>query len=149
MRALTTRKLRFPLLLAAIVAWTVVPFAVAQQRSRTPAPTSVRLYIFDCGKITAVGEAALGFQPGQLANTAMFTPCYLIVHPRGTMMWDTGEIPDRDFNKEQTARSREMIETSPKPQRKSGSSTTQLQVPGSRSHLSIMTKPGMKTALSD
>jgi glyoxylase-like metal-dependent hydrolase (beta-lactamase superfamily II) len=27
----------------------------------------------------------------------MFTPCYLIVHPRGTLIWDTGEIPDRDF----------------------------------------------------
>ncbi len=27
----------------------------------------------------------------------MVTPCYLIVHPRGTMMWDTGEIPDADF----------------------------------------------------
>jgi glyoxylase-like metal-dependent hydrolase (beta-lactamase superfamily II) len=27
----------------------------------------------------------------------MVTPCYLVVHPRGTMMWDTGEIPDADF----------------------------------------------------
>jgi glyoxylase-like metal-dependent hydrolase (beta-lactamase superfamily II) len=57
----------------------------------------VRLYILDCGKITGVGETNFGFQRGQLANTEMFTPCYLIVHPRGTMMWDTGEIPDRDF----------------------------------------------------
>ena len=22
------------------------------------------------------------------------TPCYLVVHPRGTLMWDVGEIPD-------------------------------------------------------
>ena len=27
----------------------------------------------------------------------MVTPCYLVVHPRGTLMWDTGEIPDADF----------------------------------------------------
>src|SRR5262249_2401167 len=31
------------------------------------------------------------------ANTEMFTPCYLIAHPRGTMIWDTGEIPDSQF----------------------------------------------------
>ncbi len=28
----------------------------------------------------------------------MVTPCFLIVHPRGTMMWDTGEIPDSAFS---------------------------------------------------
>jgi glyoxylase-like metal-dependent hydrolase (beta-lactamase superfamily II) len=42
-----------------------------------------------------VGETAFGFKPGQLANTEMFTPCFLIAHPKGTLMWDTGEIPDQ------------------------------------------------------
>jgi glyoxylase-like metal-dependent hydrolase (beta-lactamase superfamily II) len=27
----------------------------------------------------------------------MVTPCFLIVHPRGSLMWDTGEIPDSAF----------------------------------------------------
>src|SRR5438046_9956239 len=27
----------------------------------------------------------------------MSTPCYLIAHPKGTLMGDTGEVPDRDF----------------------------------------------------
>jgi len=27
----------------------------------------------------------------------MFTPCFLIAHPRGTMIWDTGEIADAQF----------------------------------------------------
>ena len=27
----------------------------------------------------------------------MITPCFLIAHPRGTLMWDTGEIPDSAF----------------------------------------------------
>src|SRR5215510_14645409 len=71
--------------------------ATAQQKGRAQAPKSVRLYILDCGKITGVGETQFGFQPGQLANTEMFTPCYLIAHPRGTLIWDTGEIPDKDF----------------------------------------------------
>jgi N-acyl homoserine lactone hydrolase len=55
------------------------------------------MYIFDCGKITGVGETQFGFQRGQLANTQMFTPCFLIAHPRGTLMWDTGQIMDRDY----------------------------------------------------
>src|SRR5215469_4400047 len=71
--------------------------ATAQQKGRPEPPKSVRLYILDCGKITGVGETAFGFQPGQLATTEMFTPCYLIAHPRGTLMWDTGEISDKDF----------------------------------------------------
>jgi glyoxylase-like metal-dependent hydrolase (beta-lactamase superfamily II) len=57
----------------------------------------VRLYILDCGKITGLGAAAFGFKEGELATTEMITPCFLIAHPRGTLMWDTGEIPDRDF----------------------------------------------------
>src|SRR5215470_2318035 len=71
--------------------------ATAQQKGRPEPPKSVRLYILDCGKITGVGETQFGFQPGQLATTEMFTPCYLIAHPRGTLMWDTGEISDKDF----------------------------------------------------
>src|SRR5262249_28128668 len=46
---------------------------------------------------TGAAEEDFGFQKGQLANTEMFTPCYLIVHPRGSMMWDTGEISDANF----------------------------------------------------
>src|SRR5215813_8335538 len=71
--------------------------ATAQQKGRPEPPKSVRFYILDCGKITGVGETRFGFQPGQLATTEMFTPCYLIAHPRGTLMWDTGEISDKDF----------------------------------------------------
>src|SRR6266699_2801471 len=97
MSAMLTRNLRFVLFAGALSALAAVPFATAQQTGRTQPPKSVRLYILDCGKITGVGETAFGFQPGQLATTEMFTPCYLIAHPRGTLMWDTGEIPDRDF----------------------------------------------------
>jgi glyoxylase-like metal-dependent hydrolase (beta-lactamase superfamily II) len=27
----------------------------------------------------------------------MITPCFLVVHPRGSLIWDTGEIPDSAF----------------------------------------------------
>ena len=88
------RTLRF--LLIVVVVLTAVS-GTAQQKGRPEPPKSVRLYILDCGKITGVGETQFGFKPGQLATTEMFTPCYLIAHPSGTLMWDTGEIPDKDF----------------------------------------------------
>ncbi len=53
--------------------------------------------MFDCGKITGVGADAFGFKDNELANTEMITPCFLIAHPRGTLMWDVGEIPDSAF----------------------------------------------------
>jgi N-acyl homoserine lactone hydrolase len=32
-----------------------------------------------------------------MADTNMMTPCFLIVHQRGSLIWDTGEIPDSAF----------------------------------------------------
>jgi N-acyl homoserine lactone hydrolase len=81
---------------AALAALATVPVvnARAQQHKKPPPPPSLRLYIFDCGKITGVGAAAFGFKDGELATTEMVTPCFLIAHPRGTLMWDVGEITD-------------------------------------------------------
>ena len=81
----------------AVIALAIVPFTATGQQKKPAAPKSVRLYILDCGDITGVGEAQFGFKQGQLADSRMVTPCYLVVHPRGTLMWDTGEIPDADF----------------------------------------------------
>jgi len=82
---------------AALILSAILPFAATGQTKKPAAPKSLRLYILDCGDITGVGEAEFGFKAGQLADSRMVTPCYLVVHPRGTMMWDTGEIPDTDF----------------------------------------------------
>jgi N-acyl homoserine lactone hydrolase len=72
--------------------------AVGFSQTRKPAPPkSVRLYVLDCGRITVANGDSMGFKPGELATANMVTPCFLIVHPRGTLMWDTGEIPDRAF----------------------------------------------------
>jgi N-acyl homoserine lactone hydrolase len=60
-------------------------------------PQSLRLHVLDCGKITPASVEQYGLKPSEMANTEMITPCFLIVHPRGTMMWDTGEISDSAF----------------------------------------------------
>jgi N-acyl homoserine lactone hydrolase len=71
------------------------PTANAQQKPQPP--QSLRLYVLDCGKITPASVENYSLKPSEMANTEMITPCFLIVHPRGTMIWDTGEIPDSAF----------------------------------------------------
>src|SRR5215213_6405057 len=58
---------------------------------------SLRLYVLDCGIITPPNVDNYGFKPSEVAEMRMVTPCFLIVHPRGSLMWDTGEIPDSAF----------------------------------------------------
>ena len=79
-----------------LVSLFVLPPGVAQTRKINP-PKSLRLYVLDCGKITVANGDSMGFKPEELATSNMITPCFLIVHPKGTMMWDTGEIPDSAF----------------------------------------------------
>ena len=70
---------------------------VSTMSAAPAAPKSVRLYIFDCGVIKGLGVELFGFKPGEVPARDFFVPCYLVVHPKGTMMWDVGVIPDSAF----------------------------------------------------
>jgi glyoxylase-like metal-dependent hydrolase (beta-lactamase superfamily II) len=68
--------------------------AAAQTR---PAVQSTRLYVMDCGLLLR-GDPMMrfGLTTEQVGGRVDFmTPCLLVVHPGGTMLWDTGMIPDR------------------------------------------------------
>ena len=72
--------------------------AHAQQPATPQPPPSLRLYVLDCGIINGADiEKTYGLKPSEMATTKMVTPCFLIVHPHGSMIWDTGEIPDSAF----------------------------------------------------
>jgi len=87
----------FVMLVAAVsMAFGFMP-ANAQQPQRAQPPQSLRLYVLDCGKITPANADAYGLKSSEMATVNMITPCFLIVHPRGTMIWDTGEISDSAF----------------------------------------------------
>src|SRR5579863_2533539 len=75
------------------------PLALAQATPKaTPKPPkSVRLYIFNCGSIKGLSPATFNFKPEEVKATEMVVPCYLVVHPLGTMIWDTGVIADSAF----------------------------------------------------
>jgi N-acyl homoserine lactone hydrolase len=53
--------------------------------------------VLDCGIITPPNVDNYGLKVSEVADTRMVTPCFLIAHPRGSLMWDTGEIPDSAF----------------------------------------------------
>jgi N-acyl homoserine lactone hydrolase len=72
-----------------------------------PAPKTVRLYVFDCGvlNVTPQGVERYHVTPAEVGETRMAVPCFLVAHPRGTLMWDVGVIPDATVEAEaQSAR---------------------------------------------
>ena len=56
-----------------------------------------RLYVFDCGRLTVEDPSRFNFTKAEIAVLDLSVPCYLVVHPRGTLMWDTGVVPDNLF----------------------------------------------------
>ena len=71
----------------------------AQPRTPPPAPKTVRLYVFDCGllNITSEGVQRYHVTPAEVGETRMSVPCFLVAHPKGTLLWDLGVIPDDDI----------------------------------------------------
>lgn len=82
-----------PVLIAALLS---MAFGFSPAAAQQPVP-SLRLYVLDCGRITPANADAYGLDATKMATINMVTPCFLIVHPRGSLMWDTGEIPDSAF----------------------------------------------------
>jgi glyoxylase-like metal-dependent hydrolase (beta-lactamase superfamily II) len=72
------------------------PFAAAQQ-PKAQAPKSVRLYVFDCGSLNIPDTTPYRFKKEELATSMMSVACFLVAHPKGTLMWDTGAVPDSSF----------------------------------------------------
>ena len=63
---------------------------------RAPVPKLLRLYVFDCGVLqpTVEGVERYHVTTSEVGETRMPVPCFLVAHPRGTLMWDVGVIPD-------------------------------------------------------
>jgi N-acyl homoserine lactone hydrolase len=80
--------------MAATVLISLTTFAATSESKPKP-PKSTRLYIFDCGLLTMSAPATFGFTKEEIGEKQPFAvPCYLVVHPKGTLMWDVGVIPD-------------------------------------------------------
>jgi glyoxylase-like metal-dependent hydrolase (beta-lactamase superfamily II) len=69
-------------------------FVAALAAGAPPRVQSVRLYVFDCGVLKRGEPTAYGLTRAQVGSTDFADACYLIAHPRGTLLWDVGIIPD-------------------------------------------------------
>ena len=68
---------------------------VASSEGAAP-PSSVRLYVFDCGTMQA-DVSRFRLERSEVATNVLATPCFMVAHPRGTLMWDVGAVPDADW----------------------------------------------------
>jgi N-acyl homoserine lactone hydrolase len=70
---------------------------LAAAEKHAKAPKSLRLYIFDCGIIHTTNADGYSLKKEEVGSTEMAIPCILVAHPKGTLMWDNGDIPDSAF----------------------------------------------------
>jgi glyoxylase-like metal-dependent hydrolase (beta-lactamase superfamily II) len=85
--------------LAVILVATIAPalaMPAGNDATRQSAASSLRLYVFDCGTLKA-DPARFRLKPEEVATTDLSVPCFLIVHPRGQLVWDPGAVPDEDW----------------------------------------------------
>jgi glyoxylase-like metal-dependent hydrolase (beta-lactamase superfamily II) len=79
------------------VAVAVLAVAEADAQRAQAAPPSPRIYVFDNGTISGLDPAVFNFKREELREVDFVNASYLIVHPRGTLMFDSGGIPDAEF----------------------------------------------------
>ncbi|HTC33565.1 MAG TPA: N-acyl homoserine lactonase family protein [Bryobacteraceae bacterium] len=91
---------RTPIL--ALIALAAVPLGAqnAPAHHAPKPPKTLRLYIFDCGVLKPEDAKSFGFD--KVAELKMSVPCFLVAHPKGTMMWDVGVVPDSDVKEDAT-----------------------------------------------
>jgi N-acyl homoserine lactone hydrolase len=87
------------LALVSLIVFAMVAKPSPAQKKAEPVK-SLRVYLFDCGMIKGLNPSEYQLKKEDMKSTDMVVPCYLIVHPKGTLMWDVGVIPDSAFNGE-------------------------------------------------
>jgi glyoxylase-like metal-dependent hydrolase (beta-lactamase superfamily II) len=70
--------------------------AVAQPH-KPPPPKSVRVYVLDGGSLNIPDTSPYQLKKEDVATTYMSVASFFIVHPKGTLMWDAGAVPDSSF----------------------------------------------------
>jgi glyoxylase-like metal-dependent hydrolase (beta-lactamase superfamily II) len=69
----------------------------ASAQNQRPAPSSVRLYVLDGGTLES-DPARYRLTKEDVGTTQLSVAAYLVVHPKGVLLWDTGAVPDGDWN---------------------------------------------------
>lgn len=80
---------------AFLVALTILGLSpIASAQTKAQPPDSLRLYVFDCGRLDIPDITPYRLTRAEIATNVMSVPCFLVAHPKGTLMWDVGAVPD-------------------------------------------------------
>ena len=99
------RRIMIAMLAASFPAWFDARAAV--QGAEQP----MRLYVFDGGVLES-DPARYRLKPDEVATSQLSVAAFLIVHPRGTLMWDTGAIADDTWMPEARPRQHPVLSNS-------------------------------------
>ncbi len=85
-----------------ILVLAVCGLAACSGPSRAPsgdrsAPTSPRLYVFDGGTLHVDDPSRFQLTRQEIGETDLSVACYLVAHPKGTLMWDACAVPDSEW----------------------------------------------------
>lgn len=81
------------LAVAAVVAVTACSESPTPSPKAAPAVQALRLYVFQCGMIDVNDISVFHPGVGKGQKKRLTDSCYLIAHPKGTLIWDAG-LPD-------------------------------------------------------
>ena len=84
-------------LLTLAAALAVFPAGVLVAQNRPAAVQAVRLYVFENGHIRGLDPKLFNFTREEIREPDFVNISYLIVHPKGTLQFDAGAVPDSHF----------------------------------------------------
>jgi glyoxylase-like metal-dependent hydrolase (beta-lactamase superfamily II) len=64
---------------------------------KAQAPRTTRLYVFDCGVLHNSDMGRFNLKAEDVTTSGMSMGCFLVAHPKGNLIWDTGAVPDNSW----------------------------------------------------
>jgi glyoxylase-like metal-dependent hydrolase (beta-lactamase superfamily II) len=83
--------------IAAIAATIALVMSMTPAAQTPPRVTALRLYVFENGFIRGLDTKLFNLPREEVKEPDFVNSSYLIVHPRGTLQFDSGGIPDGQF----------------------------------------------------
>jgi glyoxylase-like metal-dependent hydrolase (beta-lactamase superfamily II) len=84
-------------MIPALLAAAALSIVIAEAQQKPAAVSAPRIYVFEAGSIKGLDPQLFNFKREELKEVDFVNVAYLVVHPKGTLMFDTGGIPDSAF----------------------------------------------------
>ena len=93
--------MRFHHLFSAAVAGLLIAGCAGLQPGVSPeakaAPAPLRLYVLDCGTLHLADTKPFGLSREEVGTSDLSVACVLVTHAKGSLIWDTGAVPDTEW----------------------------------------------------